>query len=117
MFLEEDVQEFRANLYRTDEKRDQNDFLSNFIYPEDAKSHSVGSKNPKLLNINYRLPKINGDNLIVCKELFQTVTGFGDSKCRGIFMKTYKNDLLKKGEEAADVLFKVLHFIYPELSN
>lgn len=44
--------------------------------------------------INYKLMKMSGEVVVVCKELFQEATGFGDSKCRSIFMKRFKNDLL-----------------------
>lgn len=98
-----DVNHFRQKLYRTDEKRDQNDFLYNFIVPSQCKASLDHSKNNykgrRMLSIVYQIQKSTGKVVPICNRFFKAVTGFGNSKCKVIFMKRFKNDLLQKGDE------------------
>lgn len=94
----DDIASFREQLYKSTEKRDQNDFLVQFIKAYTCKDKSKQKTGRRLLSADYFLPKQNGLLVGVCREMFETVTGFGGSKCefskRSIFNGEFSNAFL-----------------------
>lgn len=94
-----DVESFREKLYRTTEKRDQHDFLYNFIIPSQCKQSKGNSKINRMVNNVYKIEKADGEVVQVCLENFSRISGYGKGKFKPIFMRRFKNDLLIKGDE------------------
>lgn len=98
---QDDIESFRQKLYKTTEKRDQNDFLYNFVVPNQCKSIKGNPKykSRRMVSVAYQMEKADGKVVQICLQMFQVVTGFGPAKIRAIFMKRFKNNLLEKGDE------------------
>lgn len=95
----EDVMDFRARLYRSIEKKDQQEFLVDFIKPMSTKSHRYSNlKTARLITVSYFIQNLSGEKVPVCRDQFQAVTGLTDQKTKSIYRKIYKRELLLEGD-------------------
>lgn len=86
-----DVIAFRQQLYQTNEKRDQEIFLLNFLKicnPKRSKSCK------RMVTVTYFIPKISGEELQVCRQMFETVSAKPASHVSNAVNRISKREIL-----------------------
>jgi hypothetical protein len=68
----EEVIEFRAELYRTVERKDQEDVLRNYFKAQETKRETSKNKQVnRTMAVSYYHKRSNGEKIQVCKSMFQ----------------------------------------------
>lgn len=94
----DDIVEFRERLYQTTEKSDQNTFLMNFITTLSPKRRTGRAEVARVMQVYYKLQRKWGESVPVCREMFFTTTGLGQTRVANIVKKVYKKELIERGD-------------------
>jgi hypothetical protein len=99
----EDALAFRNQLYKSSEKRDQLEYISQYICITTPKNHTGNGEVARLMNVDYMIPTLDGNSVCVCRTLFQAATGIKQRRLQNINKKIYRHQLLMSGDITTSV--------------